>query len=155
MIPARRRGVPNGEIRNLMYRKFPRKLYGPRAKIETVFSVIKRKLSAKAPGRTLPMQVRQALLLGLAFNLYRLKHRQTLRGCQQSFLTPLFATLPKLPPANPIIATLTHSLPLLAVAGRHSPLFCAPIFHITFPFPLRPLRYACRDTLWRELTNEH
>src|SRR5690348_956599 len=74
VIPARRRGLPNGEIRNLMYRKFPRKLYGPRAKIETVFSVIKRKLSAKAPGRTLPMQVRQALLLGLAFNLYRLRH---------------------------------------------------------------------------------
>lgn len=87
VIPARRRGVPNGEIRNLMYRKFPRKLYAPRAKIETVFSVIKRKLSAKAPGRTLPMQIRQALLLGLAFNLYRLKHRQTVRGCQQSWVT--------------------------------------------------------------------
>jgi hypothetical protein len=27
-----------------MYRAFPRQLYGPRAKIETVFSVIKRKL---------------------------------------------------------------------------------------------------------------
>ena len=41
---------------NRMYRKFPRKLYGSRAKIETGFSIIKRKLSAKAPGRTLPMQ---------------------------------------------------------------------------------------------------
>jgi len=75
VIPAKRRGVPNGEIRNQMYRDFPRKLYGPRAKVETVFSVAKRKLSAKAPGRSLRMQVRQALLLGLAFNLYRLRHR--------------------------------------------------------------------------------
>jgi hypothetical protein len=75
VIPARRRGVPNGTFRNQMYRKFPRKLYGPRAKVETVFSVIKRKLSAKAPGRSLPLQVRQALLLGLTFNLYRLRLR--------------------------------------------------------------------------------
>jgi len=75
VIPAPpRRGIPEGEIRYQMYRAFPRPLYGPRAKIETVFSVIKRKLSAKAPGRSLPVQVRQALLLGLTFNLYRLRH---------------------------------------------------------------------------------
>jgi len=84
VIPARRRGVPNGEIRYQMYRKFPRKLYGPRAKAETVFSVIKRKLSDKAPGRSLAIQIRQALLLGLAFNLYRLRHRLQPLGCQQS-----------------------------------------------------------------------
>ena len=88
VIPARRHGIPNGAIRFQMYRDFPRKLYGPRAKAETVFSVIKRKLSARAPGRTLPLQVRQALLLGLAFNLYRLRHRPSLRGCQQSHLSP-------------------------------------------------------------------
>lgn len=52
VIPARRRGVPEGAFRYQMYRKFPRQLYGPRAKIETVFSIIKRKLSAKAPGRS-------------------------------------------------------------------------------------------------------
>jgi hypothetical protein len=68
-----RRGIPEGEIRYQMQCAFPRKLYGPRAKVETIFSVIKRKLSAKAPGRSLPVQVRQALLLGLAFNLYRLR----------------------------------------------------------------------------------
>jgi len=85
VIPAPpRRGIPEGEIRYQMYRAFPRPLYGPRAKIETVFSVIKRKLSAKAPGRSLPVQVRQALLLGLTFNLYRLRHHRVLRGCQQS-----------------------------------------------------------------------
>ena len=76
VIPTNpRRGVPEGEIRYQMHRDFPRKLYGPRAKVETVFSVIKRKLSSKAPGRSVPLQVRQALLLGLAFNLYRLRHR--------------------------------------------------------------------------------
>jgi hypothetical protein len=76
VIPTNpRRGIPEGAVRNQMYRKFPRKLYGPRAKVETVFSVIKRKLSSKAPGRSLPLQMRQALLLGLAFNLYRLRHR--------------------------------------------------------------------------------
>ena len=40
-----------------------------------LFSSVKRKLSARAPGRTLLMQKRQALLLGLSFNLYRLRHR--------------------------------------------------------------------------------
>jgi hypothetical protein len=35
-----------------------------RAILETVFSVIKRKLSTKAPGPRVPLQVRQALLLG-------------------------------------------------------------------------------------------
>lgn len=93
VIPARRRGVPNGDIRYQMYRKFPHKLYGPRAKVETVFSVIKRKLSAKAPGRSLATQIRQALLLGLAFNLYRLRHRLPLRGCQQSYLADGFSDL--------------------------------------------------------------
>ncbi|MGH9701431.1 MAG: transposase, partial [Candidatus Acidiferrales bacterium] len=79
VIPTNpRRGIPQGEIRHQMYRAFPRKLYGPRAKVETVFSVIKRKLSSKAPGRTVCLQVRQALLLGLAFNLYRLWHPFTL-----------------------------------------------------------------------------
>jgi hypothetical protein len=73
VIPAnRRRGVPEGEIRNQMHRAFPRPLYGQRAKVETVFSVVKRKLSTKAPGRSVPRQIRQALLLGLAYNLYRL-----------------------------------------------------------------------------------
>jgi len=36
--------------------------------------VVKRKLSSRAPGRSLAIQIRQALLLGLAYNLYRLRH---------------------------------------------------------------------------------
>ena len=44
----------------------------PRALIETTFSTAKRKLSARAPGRRLLTQRRQALLLDLAYNLYRL-----------------------------------------------------------------------------------
>jgi Transposase DDE domain len=48
-------------------------LYRRRALVESVFSAVKRKLSTRAPGRSLEMQRIQALLLGLAYNLYRLK----------------------------------------------------------------------------------
>jgi hypothetical protein len=58
-----------------MRRAFPRRLYRRRALIESLFSSVKRKLSARAPGRSLRTQKRQALLLGLSFNLYRLRHR--------------------------------------------------------------------------------
>src|SRR5713101_1324718 len=72
--PPKRRGIPNGAIRNQMYRAFPEKLYRQRTKVETIFSVVKRKLYSRAPGRSLAIQIRQALLLGLAYNLYRLRH---------------------------------------------------------------------------------
>ncbi len=52
-----------------------RHLYAERALAETVFSVVKRKLSARAPGRATETRRLQALLLGLAYNLYRLKPR--------------------------------------------------------------------------------
>jgi hypothetical protein len=55
-----------------------------RALIETVFSAAKRKLSCRAPGRCLLTQRRQALLLGLTYNLYRLEHVIRTSGCQQS-----------------------------------------------------------------------
>jgi hypothetical protein len=77
VIPAKR-GKKTWRIHGVraeMRRAFPQRLYRRRALIESVFSAVKRKLSARAPGRTLPMQVRQALLLGLSFNLYRLRHR--------------------------------------------------------------------------------
>jgi hypothetical protein len=59
-------------VRAQMRRRFPRRLYRRRALVETVFSTVKRKLSARAPGRCLLTQRRQAFLLGLAYNLYRL-----------------------------------------------------------------------------------
>jgi len=46
--------------------------YNERNLIETVFCVVKRKLSTRAPGRSLATQVMQALILGLAYNLYKL-----------------------------------------------------------------------------------
>jgi Transposase DDE domain/Transposase domain (DUF772) len=62
-------------VRAQMRRAFPRQLYRRRSLIESLFSSVKRKLSARAPGRSLQTQMRQALLLGLSFNLYRLRHR--------------------------------------------------------------------------------
>ena len=59
-------------IRASMRAHFPAKQYAQRNLIETVFSVVKRKLSARAPGRSLAAQAKQALVLGLAYNLYRL-----------------------------------------------------------------------------------
>ncbi len=76
VIPAKR-GKKTWRVRGVraeMRRRFPRRLYRRRALVESLFSSVKRKLSARAPGRSLRMQMRQALLLGLSFNLYRLKH---------------------------------------------------------------------------------
>ena len=51
---------------------FPAAPDGQRALAESVISAVKRKLSARAPGRSLLTQCRQALLLGLAYDRYRL-----------------------------------------------------------------------------------
>jgi hypothetical protein len=77
VIPAKR-GKKTWRIHGVraeMRRAFPRRLYRRRSLIESLFSSVKRKLSARAPGRSLRTQNRQALLLGLSFNLYRLRHR--------------------------------------------------------------------------------
>jgi len=74
IIPAKR-GKKTWRIHGVraqMRADFPRKKYCRRSLIETVFSVAKRKLSCRAPGRCLLTQRRQALLLGLTYNLYRL-----------------------------------------------------------------------------------
>ena len=105
IIPARRRGIPNGAIRYQMFRAFPKNPYRQRSKIESVFSAVKRKLSSRAPGRSLTTQVRQALLLGLAYNIYRLRHRFAHRGCQQS-LSIASKGLTGL--SNPLESTLTE-----------------------------------------------
>lgn len=75
VIPAKRnrvKGKAKG-IRAQMQKNFPKELYARRALVETVFSVVKRKLSNRAPGRTLDTQRVQALLLGVSFNIYRLR----------------------------------------------------------------------------------
>jgi DDE family transposase/transposase-like protein DUF772 len=74
IIPAKR-GKQTWHIQGVrakMRAHFPAKQYAQRNLIETVFSVVKRKLSARAPGRSLAAQTQQALVLGLAYNLYRL-----------------------------------------------------------------------------------
>jgi hypothetical protein len=74
VIPAKR-GKAAWRLRGTraqMRRHFPHRTYARRALIESGFSAVKRKLSSRAPGRSLEMQRRQAHLLGLAFNLYQL-----------------------------------------------------------------------------------
>jgi hypothetical protein len=71
IIPAKR-GKKTWKLKGIrarMKNNFPAKKYSQRNLIETVFSVVKRKLSTRAPGRSLATQ---ALILGLAYNLYRL-----------------------------------------------------------------------------------
>jgi IS5 family transposase len=73
IIPAKRFTSRRATgVRGQMRENFPRDQYTKRSLIETVFSVAKRKLSCRAPGRTIATQTRQALLLGLTYNLYRL-----------------------------------------------------------------------------------
>lgn len=77
------RGKPTWKVQGIraqLRRRFPRKLYRQRALIESVFSAVKRKLSQKAPGRSLETQRLQALLLGVTFNLYRLRLRPNLES---------------------------------------------------------------------------
>ena len=72
IIPAKR-GKKTWNIKGIrreMRDNFPASAYGQRSLVESVFSAVKRKLSAKAPGRSVSTQQRQALLLGLAYNLY-------------------------------------------------------------------------------------
>jgi len=88
VIPAKR-GKKTWRIHGVraeMRRQFPRRIYRRRALVESLFSSVKRKLSARAPGRSLHTQKRQALLLGLSFNLYRLRHR---------YLFPRMSTEPR------------------------------------------------------------
>jgi len=74
VIPAKRGkvGWKIHGVRAQMRTHFPAGRYRQRVQAETVFSAIIRKLSGKAPGRSLATQRKQALLLGLAYNLYRL-----------------------------------------------------------------------------------
>jgi DDE family transposase len=85
IIPAKRFTSRRATgIRGQMRENFPRERNAKRSLIETVFSVAKRKLSCRAPGRTVATQTRQALFLGVTYNLYRLWPPAELQGYQQS-----------------------------------------------------------------------
>lgn len=81
VVPAKRGKAGwmiSGE-RAEMRRDFPRALYGQGTLVESVISAVKRKLSPRAPGRLQAMEQKQALLLGLAYNCYRLHVRRWLQ----------------------------------------------------------------------------
>ena len=77
IIPAKR-GKKDWNIQGVrlqMRRQFPIEQYRQRSRIECTFSIIKRKLSLKAPGRSLHTQILQALILGVAYDIYRIRPR--------------------------------------------------------------------------------
>lgn len=74
VIPAKR-GKSSWRVHGVraeMRSAFPVALYRQRALVESVISAMKRKLGAYVPGRSLAVQIKQALLLGVAYNIYRL-----------------------------------------------------------------------------------
>lgn len=65
-------------IRAQMRAHFPTARYRPRTLVESVFSAAKRKRSSRVPGRLPATQHLQTLLLGLAYDLYRLRRAPSL-----------------------------------------------------------------------------
>jgi len=83
IIPPRTKGRPRadgsprrmgGRHRRALHRRFPKKTYGQRWQIETVFSVIKRCLGAALRARTYHSQCREVMLKVLTYNLMILLH---------------------------------------------------------------------------------
>jgi hypothetical protein len=60
-------------IRAQMRANFPAARYRPRTLVESVFSAAKRNASSRAPGRLAITQHLQTLLLGLAYDIYRVR----------------------------------------------------------------------------------
>jgi hypothetical protein len=80
IIPAKR-GKSTWQlhgIRAQMRASFPTVRYRQRALVESVFSAAKRKLSSRAPGRLPLTQHLQVLLLGLAYDIYRVRRALSL-----------------------------------------------------------------------------
>ena len=75
IIPAKR-GKSTWQlhgIRAQMRANFSAARYLPRTLVESVVSAAKRKLSSRAPGRLPVTQHLQTLLLGLAYDIYRVR----------------------------------------------------------------------------------
>ena len=74
IIPAKRFTSRRATgFRQQMREHFRSRRYRRRNCVEGTLSAVKRRLSCRAAGKSLPTQIRQDLLIGLAFNLYRLK----------------------------------------------------------------------------------
>lgn len=74
IIPATRGrpGRPTQQpYRRRMQQHFPRRRYGQRWMVETVYSVVKRKFGEALTARRYWQQVKQAFLRGITYNLYR------------------------------------------------------------------------------------
>ena len=103
VIPSCERGRPradgqrrpiNGRWRQLMHRHFPKKIYGQRWQIETVFSMIKRNLGAALRARSYHRQTREVRLRLLTHNIMILLPTQP-RACSiQSMTVPYFCNIP-------------------------------------------------------------
>ena len=79
-IPAKR-GKPTWQLHGIraeLRANFPTARYRQRALVESVFSAAKRTRSSRAPGRLPVTQHLQVLLLGLAYDLYRIRHAPSL-----------------------------------------------------------------------------
>jgi len=83
----------HGYYRRLMRRRFPRKTYGQRWQIETVFSMVKRNLGAALTARRYPSQNREIALRLLTHNLMILLRRWLGMGFQQSRCVPVFFSI--------------------------------------------------------------
>jgi hypothetical protein len=65
------RGLTRHPYRRQLQLTFPRKAYGQRWKVETLISVVKRRLGGAVTARRYWQQVKQTLLRGVTDNLYR------------------------------------------------------------------------------------
>lgn len=97
IIPTTDRGRPrkdgqprpvHGHYRRLMQQRFPKKTYGQRWQIETVFSMVKRNLGAALTARTYHSQNREIALRLLTHNLMILLRLTFWRAFQQSRTDP-------------------------------------------------------------------
>ena len=102
VIPAKR-GKKTQRIHGVraeMRRAFPQQLYRPRSLIESLFSSVKRKLSARAPGRSLhTAEASSSCCSGLSFNLYRPEHRWPFLRMSTE---PVYSGTPDCPGAPPL-----------------------------------------------------
>jgi len=68
---------PRGRYRRRMYTHFPHRLYRRRQQVESVFSRLKRRLTATLTARTPPTQMQEMVLRVLTHNLLLLLRRRT------------------------------------------------------------------------------